>query len=96
MVSAPGCDESSQVVILFAYWYTVVTVPCIKDRFYLPMWHRSCLMEWGLSVMGFSDGMSAEGLKVHCAVRFATLLGTDDHLVAPCDKLTKRDWFYDS
>ena len=42
------------------------------------------------------DGMFADGLKVNCAVRFATLLDTDDHLVSPCDRFANRDWFYDS
>ena len=41
--------------------------------------------------MGLPDGMFVKGLKVDSAARFATLLGTDYYLVAPCDRFGDRD-----
>ena len=71
--------------------YTVVTVPCIKDSFLLPLRDRSCLVERRLGVMCFSGGMGVERLEVYCPSGRAILFGADDHLVTPCDWLS--DWY---
>jgi len=71
----------------------VVAIPAVKDGLFGVAGYGACLMEWALRVVCLTCGVKVKRLEVDCASRLAVLLCTDDHAVAPCDRLSYWDWF---
>ena len=44
-VAAPRGDKRGVVSVVGVEWYAVVTIPCVKDGFLLPLRDRSYLVE---------------------------------------------------
>ena len=81
------------MVVIWVHGDTVVSIPAVKDCFLCVTGHRACLVERALCVVGFTCGMAAECLKIHCEAGLTIVFGTHDHVVTPCDRLTNWDWF---
>lgn len=71
----------------------MVAIPAVKDSLFCVTGYRACLMEWALCVVRFTCGVKVKRLEVDCASRLAILLCAYNHAVAPCDRLSHRDWF---
>ena len=71
----------------------MVAIPAVKDSLFGVTGYRACLMEWALCVMGFTCGVKVKCLEVDCASGLAILFCTDNHAVAPCDRLSYQYWF---
>ena len=67
--------------------HTVVAVPGVENRFQLAVWDGAGLVERGLGVVRLTCCMGIQWLEVHCASWFASLLCTDHHSLAPCDRV---------
>ena len=66
----------------------MVTVPCVNYGLAFHDRYASCLVERGLSVVGFEEHMFVEGLEVCGASRLAVLFCADYHTVTPCHRRT--------
>ena len=91
-IPTPRCNECGKVADFFTNGYTVVPIPCIKDRFLFVTWDGSCLVKWGHCVMCFSCGMFVEWLKINSTAWFAILFRADHHPMAPSYWLSDRNW----
>ena len=92
-VAAPWCYEGGEVPVVGVECDTVVSVPGVEDGFPFPMRDSTNLVEGGLRVMGFSGGMSIEGLEVNRTPWLPRFLSADHHTMTPCDWCPYRDGF---
>ena len=53
-ITAPGGDEGREMSVTCPDGDRVVSIPCVEYRFFLATGDRSCLVEWGWGVVGFS------------------------------------------
>ena len=93
-VSTPWGYECGEVGIILVEGNAVVANLAVKYGLLCVTGCRAGLMEGALCVVGFSCGVKVKRLEVNCASRLAILLCTDDHAVAPRDRLSYRDWFH--
>ena len=91
-VAAPRGDEGGIVPVVRMERYTVVSIPCVKDGFFLSLRDRSSLMKRRLGVVCFLGGMGVEGLKVNCPSWCTILFGADDHSMTPCNWFSNWHW----
>lgn len=55
-----GGNEGGQVTVLSAEWHAMVTIPCIKDSFFLLVWDRTSLVEWWWCVVCLACSFCAD------------------------------------
>lgn len=88
----PQCYKSGKVPVFRTDGYTVITSPSFKCCLFLVLRNRPCLVtlvKRRLSAMRFSYGVNIKSLKIYRSPWFSILFRTNDHVVAPCDEVTK-------
>ena len=59
----------------------MVAVPCVECGLAFPVTYALFLLEWGLTMVGFTERMFVQGLVVNSASRLAVLFRADYHAV---------------
>lgn len=89
----PRCPESAEMSIIGMNRRRMKTVPIVKGSFECMVRDGTSQVEWGLSLVFFSNGVFVEWLKVNSSTSLSIFLLSDDHLVEPSDGLTRREEF---
>ena len=74
----------------------MISISSVKDCFFYAMGDGSCLVKWGLGVMGLPGCMEVECLDVSSSMGFGILFGANYHAVTPRDRFAYQDWFHDA